>query len=377
MRTNTKKAFTLVELLVVIAIIGILIALLLPAVQAAREAARRMTCSNNIKQLSLALHNYHDAFNAFPNEGYFSVMSSTTWPGGTTAVSTVCGLSLHTRLLPFIEQTALYDQCDFRFGYNYGFTGADNVDGIFNAWVARQKLSAVLCPSATGNETVSGDAYERAYYSHVPQYPGITGSIGPLPGATVDPPPRYPCFASNNATWGFEAGRNGALSSGPNKSFGGIPDGSSNTFVFGEFAWNGMQGWDHRAYNESGVNSALWAGSLRSWHRGMQFGLDASTGAPVTVLNMSCKAVSRDRYINGGRRAMPMVVTPGDASDPNWVTYAMFAGPNVVGAFGSNHTGGCHFGLGDGSVRFVSETVSGDVYVSMGSGNGGESVTLP
>lgn len=103
-----KRAFTLVELLVVIAIIGILIALLLPAVQAAREAARRSQCLNNLKQFALAVQNYHDVYKVFPRQGYLYWMPNfgvnrdpwRIWQG----------FSVHTMILPFIEQRAVYDQ---------------------------------------------------------------------------------------------------------------------------------------------------------------------------------------------------------------------------------------------------------------------------
>ena len=98
---RTRGGFTLVELLVVIAIIGILVALLLPAVQSAREAARRMQCQNNLKQLALALHNYHTAHATFPPAGFYD--------GGGANGST---LSWHTTVLPFIEQQNLYDALD-------------------------------------------------------------------------------------------------------------------------------------------------------------------------------------------------------------------------------------------------------------------------
>ena len=103
MTRNSWRAFTLVELLVVIAIIGILIALLLPAVQAAREAARRIQCSNNLKQFGLALHNYHDAHRTFPG-GYHSLC-------GNEHIYRHGGLVIH--LLPYMEAQALYDTIDF------------------------------------------------------------------------------------------------------------------------------------------------------------------------------------------------------------------------------------------------------------------------
>ena len=108
-RFRDRRAFTLVELLVVIAIIGILVGLLLPAVQAAREAARRTQCSNNIRQIGLALHNYHDTYKAFPSAG-FQHRSTPVEPLTWTASSKGSQLA---KLLPYIEQTSLYNSIPF------------------------------------------------------------------------------------------------------------------------------------------------------------------------------------------------------------------------------------------------------------------------
>src|SRR5262252_3050074 len=104
--TFTRPAFTLVELLVVIAIIGLLVALLLPAVQAAREAARRMQCANNLKQIALAAHNYHDSNGVFP-PGHLGIQ----YPGESWS-----GWSAHARLLPFLDQSPLFNALNFAFG---------------------------------------------------------------------------------------------------------------------------------------------------------------------------------------------------------------------------------------------------------------------
>lgn len=362
-----SRGFTLVELLVVIAIIGILIALLLPAVQAAREAARRMQCSNQIKQLSLAMHNYHDAYKAFPNDGY-----RRAWNNAAGVIAAGQGqLSIHCRLLPFMEQTALYEILEFNRSYGAGLgTGPLYTDSTSNAYVGKQKVAAFICPSATGVETISGDSYERAYYNHVAHYVGIAGSLGDLPGQEdVSNPAQYPCWTNPNTNWGGpEVGQNGILPMGDNKSFGSMPDGSSNTFAFGEISWSGMEGADPGSIAVSGSPQ----GHLRSWHRGGQ--TDAADGASIAgthyILGMSSKAVARTHYINGGKRLRTTV------SDPNYAAYANFCTLQMRGSFGSNHPGGCQFGLGDGSVQFVSETVSGDIYVSGGSANGGESFSL-
>lgn len=129
-----RKAFTLIELLVVIAIIAILIALLLPAVQQAREAARRSTCKNNLKQIGLALHNYHDAHGAFPAGRYSS------------AGQIYLGHSTQTMLLPYIDQAPLYNSMDVSIGFN----AAPNF-GAASATV----LPAFLCPSNPVTEGVN------------------------------------------------------------------------------------------------------------------------------------------------------------------------------------------------------------------------------
>src|SRR3954467_4303713 len=123
-----RRGFTLIELLVVIAIIGVLIALLLPAVQAEREAARRMQCTNNLKQIGIALHNYHDTDGCFP------------WCGLTILNPTVTSTiqwSPHTRFLPHVEQRALYA------ALNFSFVGSDPP----NATVTATKVASFLCPS--------------------------------------------------------------------------------------------------------------------------------------------------------------------------------------------------------------------------------------
>jgi prepilin-type N-terminal cleavage/methylation domain-containing protein len=149
--SNPKTAFTLVELLVVIAIIGVLVGLLLPAVQAAREAARRMQCSNNMKQLGLALHNYHSAYNQFPAgavsfEGY-------SW-GGTRHVSAAIFL------MPFIEMSNLYD------GIAQDAKIAAPGSAIWNSPALQNAgpQSAFICPSAAGGDSSALNGISKCLY---------------------------------------------------------------------------------------------------------------------------------------------------------------------------------------------------------------------
>ncbi len=196
-RQRHVRGFTLVELLVVIAIIGVLVALLLPAVQSAREAARRMQCLNNLKQIGLACHNYHDSFNQFP-------------PG--EANGTYGGSSGFVAILPYMEQQNAYQLYDFAKG---------NSDPL-NQQVVAQRISAFICPTCIFSRKVpipGCDANNRAPGT----YAFSSGSLDP-----------YGSIASGNPN-------NGAIvngvSGGP-VNFGSISDGSSNTLLSGESHWS-------------------------------------------------------------------------------------------------------------------------------------------
>lgn len=202
MRRARKSGFTLVELLVVIAIIGILIALLLPAVQAAREAARRSQCTNNLKQLGLALHNYHDTHKALPpgwlQKWFGSTASSTSWGWGSF-------------ILPFIEQQALYDVIEPGQGSLWGATG----DATKLA-AMKQELKAFRCPSdiqgvPNPSRTVNG------------QQLTISNYIGNNSSDTI--------------TWGDSADKGGLFVQDKSLRFGDILDGTSNTVALGERGW--------------------------------------------------------------------------------------------------------------------------------------------
>ena len=249
MPQSQRTGFTLVELLVVIAIIGILIALLLPAVQAAREAARRAQCSNNLKQIVLALHNYHDSHKSFP--------SGTIWAFGPYGPMgpTWIGMSL-----PYLEQKPLADMIDKR----YGFGGAAGP----NMEVARQGIPTFLCPSdqEQPNANPMPDYPEGAYAKG--NYAGNNGvgpqQHGPDPMCNAcDEPRKAGIFMPNSKT-----------------SIATITDGTSNTAIVSELlkgptgGWQGvMHYWEGPMYQHDRTpNTSIpdeirygWCGTLRTF----------------------------------------------------------------------------------------------------------------
>ena len=144
-----RQGFTLVELLVVIAIIGILVAMLLPAVSAAREAARKMQCGNNLKQLGLAIHEYHESYNTVPPNGMFfwgnQSRNGHTWYNSTRG-------SVLVKLLPFIEQDPMYNQMNFDMARPLRFEHQGNA----GKWHGSEVVPAFLCPSANVDPYITG-----------------------------------------------------------------------------------------------------------------------------------------------------------------------------------------------------------------------------
>ena len=206
-RSKRTVGFTLIELLVVIAIIGVLIALLLPAVQAAREAARALKCQNHLKQIGLGLHNYHDANGGLP-------------PGGMATPSTAAandGMGFHVLLLPYVEQDALFRQFNRRCPTTRRRTERSG----------QTSVPIYLCPSAinlyTENAGENAATGEKGWTTH------YHGNMGPNDLATN----RYEVIASTN---GGQA-RQGVLGRDTKIRLTEITDGTSNTFLVGETSW--------------------------------------------------------------------------------------------------------------------------------------------
>jgi prepilin-type N-terminal cleavage/methylation domain-containing protein/prepilin-type processing-associated H-X9-DG protein len=313
------RGFTLVELLVVIAIIGILIALLLPAVQAAREAARRSSCSNNLKQFGLALQNYHDVHKTFPygTNPHIDPAWPTAYPKGSQLV----------KLLPFMELTTIYDQLNYSSNLHIDQQMANL--GYGHMWWAspapanQKDLAIFRCPS---------DDYDNLpSVSHSNYAPSMGNQNMPDGG-------RCPGLNGNN--FGTGAAGHGDSNSGRNISgvfarfFWGaklsdVKDGTSNTIAIGEIRPLCA---DHMQYHPWSHHNAIWT----------------ATVAPINW--PTC------RNERGGKDD-----TTGGAEDCNH-----FRTWNMSMGFKSRHPGGAQFVFCDGSTHFLSETIDYMTYQRLG-----------
>jgi len=315
------KAFTLVELLVVIAIIGILIALLLPAVQAAREAARRTQCRSNIKQLGLALHNYHAAVGRFPPG---SINHPTSLPNQPTRVT----FAIH--LYPFLEQQTVYDRVDFNlppthchvFALNANSYGLDSpIATVIPTW---------LCPSDDGQTHQWYDIWP-GYYWFCGNYLGFFGDMDY--GGLLGPSP-----TNERAAFGINYGA----------KLADFLDGTSTTMVIGEY----LRG--HR----SGPNGGSGNDSRGSIH------VD-QPGYSQLFTQYTPNSSSPDILYGGYCNNMPERNLP--CIDSN-------RGGNDTATSRSHHPGGVHVLMGDGSVHFISENIDVTIWRAMGSIAGREVV---
>ncbi len=317
------RGFTLVELLVVIAIIGILIALLLPAVQAAREAARRMQCSNNLKQMMLGFHGYHDVYGVLPPEAFLNFKNDKSQ-----------GLGILVRVLPFMEQINIFRNIDFSNPYkeNEGEEGY-----IGNETIAKTKVSAFHCPSCS-NLYSSMSLYNQERDCFTTHYYGITGAVG----TKRDSGKEYSLIrtkANNGGDYGGgPQANNGVFYENSHVTFAGIIDGLSNTIGLGEIAYNDYQGYF-------------------AWVRGAY--ANPYNGAIV--------------YVSSKNIEWPLSVIK-NKDDANVSLYKQFYSS---GSFSSHHNGGVHFTLCGGSVRFISDMTDRNLLWALASRNGNEVLLLP
>jgi prepilin-type N-terminal cleavage/methylation domain-containing protein/prepilin-type processing-associated H-X9-DG protein len=297
------RAFTLIELLVVIAVIAVLIALLLPAVQAAREAARRTQCVNNLKQIGLALHGYHGPHESFPPAYITNVVNTTASP------ETGPGWGWGVMILADLEQKPLYD------AVNFSLPITD--PGSMTARTA--VLSAYLCPSDVGvGSVVVRDAAGRVLIDDLSagQYVASAGQLEP---------DEYP--DSNNGVL-YRNSRNGLRD---------ITDGSSTTLVVGERSRN--------------VADATWVGAIPTAQlcTNPKWAIRECGPASTMVLSHTGSAGTGTIYVPNSKSSMV---------DDYW----------------SFHRGGCNFLFGDGSVRFIKESVNPGIFSYLSTRAGGEAI---
>ena len=302
LKTTARRGFTLIELLVVIAIIGILVGLFLPAVQMAREAARRMSCTNNLRQVALAAHHYHDATGRFPTGARLPVNVAGTPSGGT---------NLWVELLPYVEQVNLYQEWDYRDNRN-------NVIAGRNATQAKV-IQILICPSdplpservwELTAETVASPPWSRGFYG-LSSYGASAGKRAVHSGG----PPAFSRIS-----------RDGVFYLDSNVRLAEILDGTSTTFLFGERL--------HHDPEFDRLRPLVWpdATPVGGWGR---WGYVANAGSMFQVTLHTAAPINYRTPPQG-----------------NFSTLE-----NRGCAFGSAHQGGANFAFADGSARFVRDTL--------------------
>jgi prepilin-type N-terminal cleavage/methylation domain-containing protein/prepilin-type processing-associated H-X9-DG protein len=372
-----RGGFTLIELLVVIAIIAVLIALLLPAVQSAREAARRIQCVNNLKQIGLAMHNYHTGINAFP-------MGSSIAPQQDVPLqqSIWSAWSAQAMMLGYLDQGPLYNCCNFSWAVldTSNFTGAANVaaSSNYNQTVLYTNIAAFMCPSDPNvGQKQNNNSYSASY------------------GATT----------SNCYNWTSNAGVNwvsqetGGDSSGTftiGKSYGlqNITDGSSNTVAYAEalvgdsngseFAGNVTNPSRYRGNYITGPVGNTAGTSLMNVQTNPT-GVFATLQACVATFQTSLTAIQDDRGFRWcmgctGWSMFNTVQVPNDAKYPiggcrDGGTPGQFPNDGFSYGASSGHPGGANVLFADGSVKFIKNTIGYPTWWALGTRNGSEVIS--
>ena len=367
---SAARAFTLIELLVVIAIIAVLIALLLPAVQSAREAARRAQCVNNLKQIGLALHNYHSANDKFPMGG---TLAGRLFPSDITG--NWSNWSCQAQMLPFMEQGPIYNSCNFVWGVTP--YGAGDPCNAVNSTAFNARIGSFACPSDpnAGSAVQGGNGGDNSYY----------GSIGTTTGQMAVDISGAVCNGSKLCTAGN--GSSGVFTLFRSYGLADMTDGSSNTIAYSESlnSPNSTAGFDRgpgwTGINGNGADSLLNALTVYG-----------STNDTVTAGLQLCsqqigagKAVVSADHGNmwafgaTGYTLFNTIQVPNDQqfkfNECRFGCGGCGEDSSFSSAASSNHAGGCNVMMADGSVKFIKSTVNRLTWMSLGTRGGGEVIS--
>jgi prepilin-type N-terminal cleavage/methylation domain-containing protein/prepilin-type processing-associated H-X9-DG protein len=361
-----RTGFTLVELLVVIAIIGVLVALLLPAVQAAREAARRAQCTNNLKQIGLAYHNYLDA-----NTG----MTPPLFVDNYDAPQKICGAcddaqnwSQHARLMPYMEQGPVYNAINFTFGARWGpgvsnDPAAGGLYSVINGTVITTQVSSFLCPS---------DAQ-----------PGRATNSNIIMGQTIARPTAIGSYPSN---LGLHRGYNNWATNGPgyistqwddvlkrNVSLTNFVDGTSNTVIFSE--WVRGTGVDP-AVSKDGLGIVYTRpqtpGDFVAPPYPPGYALDWQAAQACQINGLTRNWTWKGEWVYYGKT---MHYTHSQPPNRRSCTQGDFGRLGDMVSASSFHPGGVNALFGDGSVKFIKSTINYQTWYAVATVEGGELVS--
>jgi prepilin-type N-terminal cleavage/methylation domain-containing protein/prepilin-type processing-associated H-X9-DG protein len=355
--SSRRRGFTLIELLVVISIIAVLIALLLPAVQAAREAARRAQCTNNLKQLGLALHNYHQAHNVFPL-GVSSAIYDLTM-----TYNVKQNMSLHAQILPFLEQQAVYNALNFNWGCEDSTTV---VCYQINSTGTNAQIAAFVCPSDpnAGKPDHNNTTNTNNYYGCV----GTTMNFSAIADAQLNTITlNWP--STGLFTWHQSYGINSCV------------DGTSNTIAMAE-AVVGTQnlafGQRRIGFNTVSALSPYLMYDAQANPAGALAGLQACS---AVWTNRSGGSVDDQRGENWAHGCLAMTlfntVAVPNQYDDQW-THCSAIGSTSRAALSnadSYHSGGVNVCMADGHVQFIKDAVNQRTWWSLGTRANGEVIS--
>jgi prepilin-type N-terminal cleavage/methylation domain-containing protein/prepilin-type processing-associated H-X9-DG protein len=348
-----RRGFTLIELLAVISIVGVLIALLLPAVQAAREAARRSQCANNLKQIALACHNYESTTGSFPMG---NVATNVIIDGFGAACSQIKEYSAFCYILPYMEQVAGYNAYNFIWPGNQYPLNLTVSQGP-NLTAGTQLVATYVCPSDQPALPIDPNVW------HVAVSQGSYGeNRGRLENISFNwPNPKggylqYP----NTCGWG---GGDGMFMPESVVRISEVTDGLSNTFLFGEmsrFPGEPPSGW-------------MWSNLLDFWGDSTW---NTASGYRITGGAFVIPALNSPPDTSPNSTLLYSCFTNNVVLPPDWLNNAQIPGGpcNTLGQWGfrSFHPGGANFAFADGSVKFIKNSINLVTYRALGTRNLGE-----